>query len=173
VTQEEDARRKKKKQRLVDAKPAAKENDNLARLPSWLEDWRSEFPLESASDRRHRKLEATRRIAEIAADRVLEPSAMALLGASASVVLGLGAIEGTIMCSELPFFSFDSAAFVARYSVAQLLPSCVWSTQDANLIATAMGYDPQVLLYSLDPTSAADASTLLKIQFLSTVSVAK
>lgn len=161
-----EALQKKKKQRVVDAEP--KTTEKLARLPTWLEDWRTEFPPETSSDRRHRNVEATRRIAKIAADRVLDPSAVALLGVSASVVLGLGAIEGTMMCSELPFFNFDSAAFVVRYAFEQLLPSCVWLTQDAKLIATAMGYDPNVLLVSLDPTKPSDATTLLNIQLLAT-----
>ena len=163
------ARQKKKKPRVADTEPVAKQSDGHDRLPSWLENWQNEFPPETSSDRRHRKLEATRRIVQIAADRVLEPSAVALFGASASVVLGLGAVEATILCSETPIIdSMDAALFVVRYSAEQLLPSCVWSTQDCNLIATAMGYDPAVLLRSLDPTNAADASTLLQIQFLAT-----
>ena len=167
--QEDEVRRKKKKQKVVDAKPVAKEGSSSPRLPDWLEDWRAEFPQESAYERRRRKLESSRRIAKIAADRVLEPSAIALLGASASVVVGIGAVEATLMCTELPFVSFDSTAFVTRYAFEQLLPSCVWSTQDANLVATAMGYDPNILLRSLDPTNAADASSILRIQLMTFV----
>jgi hypothetical protein len=100
---------------------------------------------------------------------VLEPSAVALLGASASVVLGLGMIEASMQCAEMPLIqSMQCAAFAVRYAVENLLPSCLWATQDANLIATAMGYDPQVLLQSFDPTNAADASTLLRIELFKT-----
>lgn len=159
------AHQKKKKQQIVDAEPVTKKTDSLARLPTWLEDWRSEFPADTPSDRRYRKVQATHRIVAIAAERVLEPSAVALLGVSASVVLSLGAIEATMMCSEL---SMDAAKFAARYALEQIPTSCVWGTQDAKLIATAMGYDHQVLLISFDPTNASDALTLLNIQLLAT-----
>ena len=162
-------RQNKKRPRVADAEPVAKEGDNKDRLPKWVEDWSREFPPESSSDNRKRYLESSRRIAEIAANRVLEPSAMALLGASASVVLGLGMIEASMQCVEMPLFeSMDSAAFAVRYSVENLLPSCLWATQDAQLIATAMGYDPRVLLQSFDPMNVSDASTLLRIELLKT-----
>ena len=42
------------------------------------------------------------------------------------------------------------AGFVLRYSLEQLLPSLIWCTQDASLVAEAMGFEPQVLLKNLE-----------------------
>ena len=37
-----------------------------------------------------------------------------------------------------------------RYAVEQLLPSLIWCTQDASLVAEAMGFEPQALLKNLE-----------------------
>lgn len=142
----------------------AESKDDGNRLPQWLDHWSEEFKPESYADYRQKKIESTNRIVRIATDRVFDPSAVALLGMSASVVLGLGAVEGTLACNEIPFFeSYDSGLFVIRYAFEQLIPSCVWETQNAALVASAMGYDPDTLLQSLDPEVPADARTLLQL----------
>jgi hypothetical protein len=54
ATEEHDDRKahhKKKKQQIVDAEPVTKKTDSLARLPTWLEDWRSEFPAGTSEKR--------------------------------------------------------------------------------------------------------------------------
>ena len=168
-------------------------------LPTWSKHWSEEFGKRSPSDmrsiRRRQKLESTRRIVKIAAERVLEPSAVALLGMSASLVLGIGAAEAMLLIdpvhldltaivdgirsstettdsSHATYGTTDIAKFVARYSLEQLLPSTVWSTQEGNLIAAAMGYGgggdaatATSLLRQLDPTVPSDASTLLALGF--------
>ena len=144
---------------------------HVNKLPSWSKHWSDEFrPQQTAAETRRQKLESTRRIVRIAAERVLEPSAVALLGMSASLVLSIGAAEGALLCADVPFVeSTDAAKFVGRYAFEQLLPSTVWSTQDANLVATAMGYDAQTLLRSLDETNPRDASVLLTLGFCETL----
>ena len=37
-----------------------------------------------------------------------------------------------------------------RYAIEQLLPSLIWCTQDASLVAEAMGFEPQALLKNLE-----------------------
>ena len=207
---------------VSDPKPAAASTT----LPAWSRHWSEEFgPLSSASDRnrqirRRQKLESTRRIVRIAAERVLEPSAVALLGMSASLVLGIGAAEALLLVDPIHWPSVmvgvcdvagssaeavevastgaaasgggetlqssaygtaDVAKFVARYALEQLLPSTVWSTQDGNLVAAAMGYggdegggDATVaatvsLLRQLDPLVPSDASALLALGFCQTL----
>ena len=176
-------------------------------LPTWSKHWSEEFgklsPSDRTSIRRRQKLESTRRIVKIAAERVLEPSAVALLGMSASLVMGIGAAEAMLLIDPVhldlasmasgmgkateiettdpshahaTYGSTDVAKFVARYSLEQLLPSTVWSTQDGNLIATALGYGGSgdaaaatSLLRQLDPTVPSDASTLLALGFCQTL----
>ena len=60
----------------------------------------------------------------------------------------------------------DAGLFCLRYSLEQVVHSCIWSTQDAALVATAMGMDPSVILRTFDPCSAADAATQLRVQML-------
>jgi len=107
-----------------------------------------------------RGLESSLRIVRIAVDGVFEPSAVALLAASTSAVLAIGAFEGAMLCNEL------HGPFIFRYAVEQLLPSCVWSTQDATIVATAMGLDPQTVLQNLEPSVPSDAQTILRTQLL-------
>jgi hypothetical protein len=128
-----------------------------------------EFPPDTAGDRKRISAVATRRIVRMAANRVLlEPSALSLLTLSTSAVLGIGAMEATLLTSQVPFVeSMDAGFFVGRYALEQLLPSCVWETQNATLVAMAMGYDPAVLLQPFQPeTVAADATTILRVQLL-------
>ena len=177
----------------------------VSTLPTWSKHWSEEFgklsPSDQKSIRRRQKLESTRRIVKIAAERVLEPSAVALLGMSASLVMGIGAAEAMLLIDpanldltsmasgmDLSIDTADSshavvtygptdvAEFVARYSLEQLLPSTVWSTQDGNLIAAAMGYGgggdaalTTSLLRQLDPNVPSDASTLLALGFCQTL----
>ncbi len=205
---------------VSDPKPAAASTT----LPAWSRHWSEEFgPFSSVSDRkrqirRRQKLESTRRIVLIAAERVLEPSAVALLGMSASLVLGIGAAEALLLVDPIHWPSVmvgvwdvagasseavevastgaagggetlqssaygtaDVAKFVARYALEQLLPSTVWSTQDGNLVAAAMGYGDgggggdataaatASLLRQLDPLVPSDASALLALGFCQTL----
>jgi len=122
----------------------------------------------------------------------------------AGTVLGIGAAEALLLVDPIHwspsimvgdgdtwqsvsvYGTADVAKFVARYSLEQLLPSTVWSTQDGNLIAAAMGYGggdaatitnagdaatamSAPLLRQLDPTQPSDASTLLALGFCQTL----
>jgi len=163
-------------------------------LPPWSRHWSEEFGHATTNNnlaavRRRQKLESTRRIVRIAADRVLEPSAVALVAASASLVVGLGAAEAlllidpvhmtnaTVDTGNAMYGPTDIASFVARYSLEQLLPSTVWSTQDGHLVAAAIGYGgggdaaatAASLLRQLDPAVPSDASTLLALGFCETL----
>jgi hypothetical protein len=45
-----------------------------------------------------------------------------------------------------------------RYAIEQLLPSLIWCTQDASLVAEAMGFEPQALLKNLEGPWAPKAT---------------
>jgi hypothetical protein len=153
------------KKRVMDIEPVGGDGSGTTeRLPNWLEKWEDEFPAATDMDRQKRSFESGKRIFNIAVKSVLEPRTIKLVVMSSAVVLGLGAAEGTLLCSKLPFVEcFDSGVFALRYSAENLLPSCIWSTSDATLVASALGYDPHQLLKQFDPSSASDASTQLHV----------
>jgi hypothetical protein len=160
-------RPRRSKTRIMDIEPAPSSETSKERLPNWLEKWEDEFPQPTELDRRQRAFEASHRILNIAIERVLEPRTVRLVLASSATVIAIGAAEATLLCSEIPFYeSFDAGLFVLRYSVENLLPSCIWNTADANLVVRALECDPLLVLRQFDPTSAADASTQLRVHFL-------
>jgi hypothetical protein len=156
------------KNRIMDIEPVGGDRTtNTDRLPIWLEKYEDEFPQSTEVDRAKRSFEAGRRIFNIAVERVLEPRTVKLVVVSAGVVMGFGAAEGTLLAAQIPFYeSFETGVFVVRYSLENVLPSCIWNTADANLVVTALGYSPNDILVQFDPTSQADASTQLKVHLL-------
>ena len=137
------------------------------RLPNWLDKHQDEFPPSTEMDRQKRRFEAGRRIFDIAVGRVFEPRTVKLVLGSGAVVLGFGAMEAALLSAQIPFYEcLDTGVFVVRYSFQNVLPSCIWNTADASLVAAALGYDPHVILRQFDPTSAADAATQLHVHLL-------
>lgn len=101
----------------------------------------------------------------MAIERVLEPPTIHLLAAAACAALGVAAVEGYLLCQH-PFSNPDALSFILRYSIEQLFPSVVWSTNDAHLVATAMNLDPTTLLKDTRGTTPESSSLLLQIQLL-------
>jgi hypothetical protein len=172
-----------------DAKGGA--HSNSQRL-EWIKlDHNEEFPRMTKADKTRRNLEASKRILTIAYERVFEPRIVKIVLGSCAAVVTLGFAEASLLCNGLPFLpvsessssssaaaaaaaaaasatssSIDTGLFCLRYALEQVVHSCIWSTQDASLVATAMGLDPDVLLRTFDPKSAADAATQLRVQML-------
>ncbi|CAE7736234.1 unnamed protein product [Symbiodinium sp. CCMP2592] len=79
---------------------------------------------------------------------------MQRLAICTAITLGAAMIEATLFVN----FSHPAAFFfILRYAAEQLLPSVVWLTQDAALVADAMGYSPEELLvfHIMDPAKKA------------------
>jgi hypothetical protein len=130
-----------------------------------------EFPPDrSQALRRH---QATVRILKIAASRLVEPPTLHLLGLTAWATMGLASLEAIILCNEWPWWeSWEAGRFVWWYSVQQLIPSIVWDSQDATLIAKSLQLDPTRLLRDLSSFPNNDpalATALLRLHLLETV----
>ena len=150
---------------VVDSEPSVKLESVWSRLPVSKLNPQDEF---QHATHFQETFETTRRIVNIAVNRIFEPSAVALFTFSASSVILLGGVEATLIVSQIPVLeSADAGLFAVRYAFAQILPSCVWATQDATLICSSMGFNPETLLRHLDPSVPSDASTLLNIHLLS------
>jgi hypothetical protein len=147
---------------VVDALPT-KRNKRLPALSG-----KYEFPpSDTFVDKARRRRVATTRILYMATHRVLEPPTLHLLAASACATLGIGLVEGTLLCQEWPFWeSLDAGRFALRYSLEQLFPSVVWQTQDPKLVAIALTLDPDVVLQDLSGDTPASANLLLQTGFL-------
>lgn len=140
----------------------------LPRLP--MVEKLEEFPPDrSQALRRH---QATVRILKIAASRLVEPPTLHLLGLTAWATMGLASLEAIILCNEWPWWeSWEAGRFVWWYSIQQLVPSIVWDSQDATLIAKSLELDPTRLLrdLSLPNNDPALATALLRLHLLETV----
>lgn len=62
----------------------------------------------------------------------------------------IGFIEGLILSHGL-----DSVAFAWRYGLANIMPSLVWASKEADLVARAAGLDPATVLSLPDDTFGA------------------
>jgi len=112
---------------------------------------------------------AVRRILRMAAIKVFwEPPTLHLLAASACATLTVGMVEASLMVQPDLFWTVDSATFMTRYAVEQLFPSVVWETQEASVVATALGMDPTVILNDLSGKTTVSANLLLQTHFLGT-----
>ncbi|CAJ1378689.1 unnamed protein product, partial [Effrenium voratum] len=96
--------------------------------------------------------ERTQRLAGAVLQSALDRPAVQRLAVCLLTTLGAGMVEGLLLV-ELSHAA--SLHFVVRYAAEQLLPSVVWCTQDAKLIAQAMGYDVKELLMHLEGPDAA------------------
>jgi hypothetical protein len=126
-----------------------------------------EFPPDRTQNLRRQQ--ATVRILKIAADRLIEPPTLHLLAVTAWATMGIASLEGILLCQEWPWWdSWDAGKFVWWYSVEQLIPSIVWDSQSATLVARSLDLDPSVVLRDLSGDDAASATALLRIHLLST-----
>ncbi len=70
--------------------------------------------------------------------------------ATALAVWLIGVLEGWVLATGP-----DTWPFALRYGLANILPSLIWSSQEAETVALAAGYDPEVLLVSLEGVEGA------------------
>ena len=96
----------------------------------------------------------------LAYDKAFLGRSLKVLGISALCVYGLGGYEASLLLKSNVEF-MDSARFVNAYALEQLVPSCVWGTKPADLVALSIGFDPSETLYQFSNT-AEDASIQLQ-----------
>ena len=74
----------------------------------------------------------------LAYDKAFLGRSLKVLGISALGVYGLGGYEASLLLKSNVEF-MDSARFVNAYALEQLVPSCVWGTKPADLVALSIG----------------------------------
>ena len=123
--------------------PAKKEGKVLdkligERLPIPLAKAEDEFPPAPKIDSfQFRKQQGTR-VYNIATSRIVQPRFVAFFGLSLSTVFGIGFVEAAHLCQEIPFIeSFEAGKYCVLYGIEQIIPSCIWSSQDPVLSAKA------------------------------------
>ena len=155
--------------------PAKKEGKVLdkligERLPIPLAKAEDEFPPAPKIDSfQFRKQQGTR-VYNIATSRIVQPRFVAFFGLSLSTVFGIGFVEAAHLCQEIPFIeSFEAGKYCVLYGIEQIIPSCIWSSQDPVLIAKAhMGADdPYDSLLHQFINNARDAQVQLRVHTLS------
>ena len=80
------------------------------------------------------------------ASAAFDRRAVVVVAASASVVVGIGACEAQLLLAADGLGTVDSARFTLAYGLEQLLPSCTWATAPPELVARALGLDPDAVL---------------------------
>jgi hypothetical protein len=80
------------------------------------------------------------------ASAAFDRRAVVVVAASASVVVGIGACEAQLLLAADGLGAVDSARFTLAYGLEQLLPSCTWATAPPELVARALGLDPDAVL---------------------------
>ena len=110
---------------------------------------------------------------------LVQPDRLAFLGASVASVYAVGAVEAQVVLS--PEFAaaepLGALGFVNRYALEQIVPSCVWGTQEASIVALALGIDPSAALSApfvhppplATECSVDDAARLLQAKGLQSV----
>jgi len=96
----------------------------------------------------------------LAYDKAFLGRSLKVLGISALCVYGLGGYEASLIVKENLEF-VDMARFVNAYALEQLVPSCVWGTKPADLVALSIGFDPSYVLHNFSNT-AEDAAIQLQ-----------
>ena len=124
-----------------------------------------EFPASARLlDERRIEWERRRRVLTRALASAQERRTLTVLGTSCGLVLGIGALEGGLCLADGPS-TVDTAVFVFRYSIENLVSSCVWQTRSAEHVAAAVGLDQSMLKTWTTPS---DAATLLHVHRLAT-----
>ena len=88
-----------------------------------------------------------------------EPQQLAALSASFGTVWAIGTYEGFLVTRQ----SHRSILFAARYGMAQIVPSIIWMTKPADLIARRYGLDPSTVLRTFGNPTQLNASVQLRI----------
>ena len=87
-----------------------------------------------------------------------EPEQLAALSASFGAVWAIGAYEGYLVTRAPAHLGFS-----ARYGLAQIIPSIIWMTKPADLIARRYGLDPKVVLRTFGNPTIGNASVQLRV----------
>eukprot|EP00949_MAST-11_sp_MAST-11-sp1_P002877 g2877.t1 len=138
----------------------------VERLPpsgSWREDPLYEDGVHSVTTAQRREIFA--RVVRIAAQEALNARSLSLLGLSASFVFCVGTWEGSLFIDYEQMGFFDAAYFSMHYGLEQILPSCIWGTKDAHLIARSLDLDPIIALRNFE-SGAEDAAIQLRAENL-------
>jgi hypothetical protein len=120
-----------------------------------------EFDVSGANDeeklsfgqRAQRRAFRAARCLDIARITIFQPDAVAGMSVAAASVLALGVFEAALLTRRgVP----GRTNFCFRYGVSQLLPSIIWYTKPAGLLAKRLGSNPR-LLRDLEHTSSGVA----------------
>jgi hypothetical protein len=96
--------------------------------------------------------EVSWRITSISLHAVLHPQNVAMFTLSVCTVFGIGCYEAYLLSPE----DVKNWQFILNYSYVNLIPSVVWDTIEAEVIARSMGLDPELLLRKLDIESSVE-----------------
>ncbi|TMW58562.1 hypothetical protein Poli38472_010121 [Pythium oligandrum] len=127
-----------------------------------------EFPGSTTIDRSRmsitRESQILARVARVAVKSIFKPSRLIVLGTCSLCTLGLTSYEAHLLldpaCSAA-----DALAFTHKYSTENFFASCIWETREAELVAQALGMNPDEVLKVLDPeNSPEDAQLSLHLQ---------
>ncbi|GMI06218.1 hypothetical protein TrVE_jg10103 [Triparma verrucosa] len=99
----------------------------------------------------------TRRVAALAWKDVTERRNAQILITSLSAITLLSGIEGVaiINSSSLPLLEPQYLTLLLKYSITNVIPSCVWTTNEMSTVALSSSLDPAII-------SALTGSTLIK-----------
>lgn len=132
-----------------------------------------EFPGHSVDSKPGLRSDLVRRsrISRSILTSMMQPDKLALYGMSITAIIAVGLVEANVVMNpELWSVQPGTAAhFVTRYACEQVLVSCVWGSQDAHILAVAMGLDQTAVLKAAfastaPPTTAEDACAILRAQ---------
>ena len=92
--------------------------------------------------------QAQERKFRVALKMMFEPRQLLTLSASFGTVWAIGFYEGLLLTRD----AHRNLAFAARYGLAQIIPSIIWYTKDAKLLARRYGLDPAEVLRTFTNT---------------------
>ena len=88
---------------------------------------------------------------------LLDFPTVAAISVTGSLVVGCGIFEATLLCSDPVHTSF-----CLNYALENVVPSFIWATKPADLVASSMGLDPQEVLHDWSDVGA-DARRHLQV----------
>jgi hypothetical protein len=150
------------------------------RLPAANWKPREEFPaIHTPWWRLHKRpaVQRLQRVTQLVFASIAQRDTLALLGLSVGGVYAIGAAEAWLLLdsSFVAEQALGALRFVNAYAVEQIVPSCVWHTKPAPIVAAACGLDGTAALLPPfratppphDALTAAEAATALQQQGLS------
>ena len=142
------------------------------RLPIPLTKVDEEFPPAPTLDSWDFRKQQGARVYNIARSRIVQPRFVGYFCLSISAVFGIGFIEASYLCQDIPFLeSLEAGKFCVFYGIEQIIPSCIWSSQEPALIAKAymLSEDPYAHILREFQNSAKDAEMQLRVNTLAAV----